>query len=198
MHIRTEEALDLCLSEPSAAVVDVLKRLDGDLVILGIGGKIGSTLGHMAVRAIRLAGIKKKVYGVSRFSEPGVKEKLQSLGIEAVACDLLDRGAVQHLPLAQNVIFMAGRKFGTSGGGESLTWVMNTVVAANVAEYYRNSRIVAFSTGCVYPLATAASGGCTEAIRRNRLENMRNPVLDGKGFLNIMLPKTELRFCCFV
>ncbi|MFA6929227.1 MAG: NAD-dependent epimerase/dehydratase family protein [Lentisphaeria bacterium] len=165
MYIRTEEALDKQLSEPSPAVVDLLKRLDGDLVILGIGGKIGSTLGHMAVRAIRLAGVKKKVYGVSRFSEPGVKEKLQSLGIETVVCDLLNREAVQQLPPARNVIFMAGRKFGTSGGGESLTWAMNTVLAANVAEYYRNSRIVAFSTGCVYPLATAASGGCTEATR---------------------------------
>ncbi len=163
--IVTESELDLRLSEPSLALVDFFRRLDGDLAILGIGGKIGLSLGQMAVRAVELSGVKRKVYGVSRFSEPDAKEKLLSFGVEAVACDLLDREAVRELPLVKNVIFMAGRKFGTSGGGESVTWAMNTAVPANVAEHFRESRIVVFSTGCVYPLATAASGGCTEETR---------------------------------
>ena len=165
MNIHNEEELDLMLSEPSAATVELMKRLDGDIAILGIGGKIGASLGRMAVRAIKQAGVQKKVFGISRFSEPANQQKLAALGLEVIACDLLDRKMVNDLPQAKNIIFMAGRKFGTSGGGEMLTWTMNTIVAANVAEHYRNSRIVAFSTGCVYPLATPSSGGCTEAIR---------------------------------
>jgi len=163
--IKTEFDLDLRLSEPSLSLVEFFVRLDGDLVILGIGGKIGSSLGQMAVRAVELSGIKRKVYGVSRFSDAGTKEKLESFGVEAISCDLLDREAVRRLPQVKNVIFMAGRKFGTSGGGEAMTWAMNTAVPANVAEHFHASRIVVFSTGCVYPLATAASGGCTEDTR---------------------------------
>ena len=163
--IGTEEALELRLSDPSLALVEYFHRMDGDLLILGIGGKIGVSLGRMAIRAVELSGVKRRVYGVSRFSEVGTKEKLLSFGVEAIACDLLDRDAVSRLPRVKNVIFMAGRKFGTSGGGEALTWAMNTAVPANVAEHFRESRIVVFSTGCVYPLATAASGGCTEATR---------------------------------
>jgi nucleoside-diphosphate-sugar epimerase len=163
--ISSEADLALRLSEPSFALVDFFSRLDGDLAILGIGGKIGFSLGHMAMRAVEQSGVKRKVYGVSRFSESGVKENLLSCGVEAIACDLLDRDAVRALPRVKNVIFMAGRKFGTSGGGENMTWAMNTAVPANVAEHFRGSRIVVFSTGCVYPLATAASGGCTEETR---------------------------------
>ena len=161
--ILTEKDLDLSLSIPSQALVDYFKRLDGDLAILGIGGKIGLSLGQTAMRAVELSGVKRKVYGVSRFSEAGAQDKLLEYGIETRACDLLEREAVKKLPHVKNVIFMAGRKFGTSGGGEHLTWAMNTLVPANVAEHFRGSRIVVFSTGCVYPLTTAASGGCTEA-----------------------------------
>ncbi|NMA43208.1 MAG: NAD(P)-dependent oxidoreductase [Oligosphaeraceae bacterium] len=163
--ILNETELEFHLSEPSPALVDFFTRLDGDLAILGIGGKIGFSLGQMAIRAVARSGVKRKVYGISRFSDTGVKEKLLSCGIEAIVCDLLDRDAVNNLPRVKNVIFMAGRKFGTSSGGECTTWAMNTAVPANVAEHFRESRIVVFSTGCVYPLATAASGGCTEETR---------------------------------
>ena len=160
-----EEELELMLSEPSDATVEMMRRLDGDIAILGIGGKIGAGLGRMAARAIQAAGVDKKVCGISRFSEPGLAEKLESWGVKCISCDLLDREAVSRLPQVKNVIFMAGRKFGTSGGGEALTWAMNTAVPANAAEHYRQSRLVVFSTGCVYPLAEAVSGGCTEETR---------------------------------
>jgi len=165
MNINNETELDDLLSTPTPAAVDAVRQLDGDLAIMGISGKIGISLGRMAVRAVRQAGVTKKVYGVARFSEPGSKEKLAELGVEPLVCDLLDRHAVAQLPKVNNVIFMAGRKFGTAGGGEALTWVMNTLAAANVAEHYQGSRMVVFSTGCVYPLVTAASGGCPETTR---------------------------------
>ena len=153
--------LEELLSVPSAELVAMMKRLDGDLMILGIAGKMGVTMGRLALRAIREAGVSKRVIGVARFSHPEEREKLRSWGVETIACDLLDREAVRQLPRVRNVIFMAGRKFGTAGS-EAQTWAMNTLAPAYVAEHFRDSRIVAFSTGCVYPLVDAASGGCTE------------------------------------
>ncbi len=163
MKVTTEEELDLLLSEPTPATIELMRRLDGDIAILGIGGKIGPTLGRMASRAVADAGVQKKIYGVSRFSEAGLEEKLETWGIDAISCDLLDRCAVGTLPDAKNVIFMAGRKFGTSGEGEALTWAMNAILPAIVAERYKASRIVAFSTGCVYPLVDSTRGGSVEA-----------------------------------
>ncbi len=165
LHFCDESSLDFHLSDPSSALVDYFRVLDGDLAILGIGGKIGFSLGRMALRAVELSAVPRKVYGVSRFSESGLQAQLSSCGIETIACDLLDREAVGRLPQVRNVIFMAGRKFGTSGGGEHLTWAMNTALPANVAEHFRDGRIVVFSTGCIYPLATAASGGSSEETR---------------------------------
>ncbi|MBN2154153.1 MAG: NAD(P)-dependent oxidoreductase [Candidatus Lokiarchaeota archaeon] len=165
MDITNEEELDSLLSEPSPALVTEIARIDGDIAILGIGGKIGPTLGRMAARAVDRAGVDKAVYGVSRFSEAGLRKKLDSWGVESVSCDLLDRDSVAKLPDARNVIFMAGRKFGTSGGGEATTWAMNAVLPSIVADRYRNGRIVVFSTGCVYPLVGAAGGGSVEADR---------------------------------
>jgi nucleoside-diphosphate-sugar epimerase len=161
--IRDEEQLDDLLSQPSPELVELMKRLDGDIIILGIAGKIGVSLGRCALNAIRQAGVRKRVCGVARFSTPGSREKIESYGIETIACDLLDRDAVAALPQMENVIYMAGRKFGTDGR-EDLTWMMNTVVADNVTRHFRDSRIVAFSTGCVYPLVTAATGGCDEDV----------------------------------
>jgi len=155
--------LEELLSIPSAELVEMMKRLPGDIMILGIAGKMGVTMGRLALRAIREAGVPKKVIGVARFSNPKEREKLQSLGIETIACDLLDQEAVRRLPQAENVIFMAGRKFGTDGS-EAQTWAMNVLAPAFVADRFRDSRIVAFSTGCVYPLVGVGSGGCTEEI----------------------------------
>ncbi len=159
--LETEEQLDERLSRPTPELIEDLARLPGDIVLLGVGGKMGPTLARMARRAADEAGERRHVIGVSRFSEPGVREELEAAGVETIACDLLDRAAVARLPDAPNVIFMAGRKFGSTGD-EARTWAMNTYVPALVAERYRDARIVVFSSGNVYPLVPVASGGATE------------------------------------
>lgn len=156
-----EDHLDDFLSLPSDALIGMMKRLPGDIMILGIAGKMGLTMGKRAVNAINAAGCAKTVYGVSRFSRQTDRDKLESWGIKTIVCDLLDRHEVNKLPQVPNIIFTAGRKFST-GGNESATWAMNTLVPGNVAEQFKNSSIVAFSTGCVYPLMGSGSGGATE------------------------------------
>ena len=159
--IRTETELESYLSEPTDAVVAAIAALKGDILILGVGGKMGPTLAKQAKRAIDRAGITKSVIGVSRFSTPGVKENLQKVGIETITADLLSESNLQNLPDTQNVILMAGRKFGSTGN-ESLTWAMNGYMPGRVAERFRNSRLVIFSTGNVYPLTPISYGGATE------------------------------------
>ena len=149
--IESESQLEVLLARPTDALVEFIRNLEGDLIILGIAGKMGVSLGHLAVAAIRQAGVKKAVCGVARFSNTRTREYLESIGVRTIQCDLLDRAAVASLPQTRNVVFMAGRKFGTAGA-KSLTWAMNTMVPANVGEHFRFSNIVAFSTGCVYPL----------------------------------------------
>lgn len=161
--IDTEAELDAVLSRPYPELVEMMKRLEGDIAILGIAGKMGVTMGLAAVQAIRQAGVKKTLYGVSRFSDPAAAATLEQAGIVPIRCDLLDRAAVAKLPVTPNVIFMAGRKFGTTGE-EDLTWAMNTLVPSHVGEHFATSRIVVFSTGCVYPFVTLAQGGCTEDV----------------------------------
>ncbi|MGH9495651.1 MAG: NAD-dependent epimerase/dehydratase family protein [Candidatus Sulfotelmatobacter sp.] len=161
MRIETEEELEEMLSRPDEATVRAMAALDGDLIILGAGGKMGPSLARLARRAYDQAGVKKRVIAVARFSNPTLPPLLQADGIETIACDLLDREALARLPEAPNVVFMAARKFGTSGE-EYLTWAMNTYLPGLVAERYRNARIVSFSTGNVYPLMRSAQGGATE------------------------------------
>ncbi len=132
--------------------------MPGDLLVLGVGGKMGPTLARMARRAAP----HKRVIGVARFSEPGLRDSLQRQGIECIAADLLSREQLAALPDAPNVVFMAGRKFGSSGS-EWLTWAMNGHVPALVAERYAGSRIVAFSTACVYPFVDVAGPGAPES-----------------------------------
>ncbi len=161
-HCPTNDAeLDDLLATPSVALIDCMRRLDGDLAILGIAGKMGRSLGEAAMRASAAAGVRRTIYGVSRFSTPGDRQAIAATGILPVTCDLLDPAAVAKLPAAKHVVFMAGRKFGTDGR-EGLTWAMNTIAPANVARHYAGSRIVAFSTGCVYPLVSPSQGGCRE------------------------------------
>ena len=157
-RIEDVEQLEDVLTTPGAALVRDLARLDGDILVLGVGGKMGPTLAGLARRAAP----GKRVIGVARFSEQGLEERLRQAGIETIACDLLDREALAALPEVANVVFMAGRKFGTAGG-EHLTWAMNVLMPALVAERFRGSRIVAFSTGCVYPYVPVGSQGATEA-----------------------------------
>jgi nucleoside-diphosphate-sugar epimerase len=157
-HFRDVDHLEDVMTTPSPVLAVELAAVDGDIIILGIGGKIGPTLARLAKRAAP----KKRVVGVARFSEPGVREKLLSWGIECIEADLLDRAQVEALPKLPNVIFMAGRKFGATGN-EDLTWAMNAHVPAIVAEAFAGSRIVAYSTGCVYPYVNIHHGGATEA-----------------------------------
>ncbi len=159
--IENEAQLDELLSLPDQGLIDFMKNLEGDIAILGIGGKMGPTLGRLAVNAIRAAGVKKEVYGVSRFSNAEARANLEAWGVKTISCDLMNREEVAKLPDFPNIIYMAGRKFGTDGS-EELTWAMNVIVPAIVGERFRNSRITAFSTGCVYPLVGANTCGCTE------------------------------------
>lgn len=150
-RIEDEAALEELLSRPSEALRDDLARLEGDLIVLGVGGKVGPTLARLAKRAAP----DKRVVGVARFSDPDVRRRLESWGIETIAADLLDRDAVDDLPKLANVVYMAGKKFGAEQE-KPFTWAMNTHVPALAAEAFRGSRIVAFSTLCVYPFADVA------------------------------------------
>ena len=153
-----EAELEEFMTRPSAALVRDLATAEGDILILGVGGKMGPTLAQLARRAVP----DRRVIGVARFSDPAVEDKLRACGVETIACDLLDREAVAALPRCPNVIFMASRKFGTTGA-LPLTWAMNVAMPSIVAETFRDSRIVAFSTGNVYPFARVAEGGSRES-----------------------------------
>ena len=156
-----EAALEEALSRPTPGAIRALEKCPGDIVILGVAGKMGLTLARMARRALDELGRSDRVIGVARFSNADAQRQLEAVGVETRRCDLLDRDAVAALPDAPNVLFLAGQKFGTSSGPE-LTWAMNTLVPANCAEKYAQSRVVAFSTGCVYPLVAVSSGGPRE------------------------------------
>jgi len=155
-------ALDELLCRPSQALIDDLSTVDGDIMVLGVAGKMGPTLAGLAKAALP----DRRVIGVARFSEPGTRAWLKARGIETIACDLLDESAIQSLPKSPNVVFMAGRKFGAEGD-LSLTWAMNAHVPALVAQAFRNSRIVAFSTGCVYPFVPVNGNGADETLAPN-------------------------------
>ncbi len=159
--MRTISELEAKLAEPSEALIREMAELDGDLMLLGIGGKMGPSLARLALNAIKAAGVNKKVYGASRFSSGGLQDELKADGVDTIAADLLDDGQLQQLPDVKNVIYMAGNKFGTTGN-EHFTWAMNSYLPGRVAEKYRNSRIVVFSTGNVYPITPVKQGGCTE------------------------------------
>jgi nucleoside-diphosphate-sugar epimerase len=167
-RIENEEHLEDLLSEPSPAVIEALARLDGHIVILGVGGKMGPSLARMARRATDAAGARRRVIGVARFSRAGLEEQLRAWGCDTQCCDLLDSDQVNRLPDAPNVIAMTGMKFGTTGQ-EALTWAMNAHVPALIANKYCTSRIVAFSTGNVYGLSPVRLGGALESDTLNPL-----------------------------
>lgn len=151
------DALEEFMTRPTRELSADLARVPGDILVLGVGGKMGPTLARMAKRAAP----ERRIIGVARFSDGGLKEKLEKSGIECVRCDLLDREALEKLPRAPNVVFMAGHKFGAAGN-TALTWAMNVRVPYMVADTFRDSRIVAFSTACVYPFADVTGRGATE------------------------------------
>jgi nucleoside-diphosphate-sugar epimerase len=159
--MRSLRELEEELLKPSQALINDLREVAGDIVILGVGGKMGPSLAKLAKRAIEAAGISKRIIGVSRFSEKGLQEELEAAGIETHAADLLNEHELATAPEAANVLYLAGTKFGTTGK-EAFTWAMNTYLPGRVAERYKHSRIVAFSTGNVYPFTSVASGGPSE------------------------------------
>ena len=161
-NIGTIQELEEHLSRPTDADVAALAKMDGDLLILGAGGKMGPSLCRLARRAADEARAKQRILAVSRFADEASRHHFSAHNIDTIACDLLEPGALAKLPDARNVIFMAARKFGTTGA-EHMTWAMNTFLPGLVAERYGESHIVAFSTGNVYPLKRVNEGGSIES-----------------------------------
>jgi dTDP-4-dehydrorhamnose reductase len=156
-RIDTIETLENLLSEPTPRVLDAMRGNTGNVIVLGAGGKMGPTLARMARRAAETAGVTRRVMAVSRFQSPTARERLDAAGVETIACDLLDEHAVMRLPDASDVLYMAGMKFGATGQA-ALTWAENCLIPASVCRRYASSRIVAFSTGNVYPLVPPGQG----------------------------------------
>jgi len=159
--IESVEQLEDRLATPSAQDRDTIRRLTGNIVILGAAGKMGPSLARRVKRASDLAGVERRVIAVSRFSDPSVMTSLEEAGIAVRRCDLLSPEEIRQLPVCENVLFLSGRKFGSSDRPD-LTWAANTVVPSHVAFHYRDSRIVAFSTGNVYPLVKTSGRGSVE------------------------------------
>jgi nucleoside-diphosphate-sugar epimerase len=160
-RFETVEVLEEFMTAPTPALTRDLAGLKGDIMVLGVGGKMGPTLARMAKRAAP----DKRVIGVARFSEPGLRERLESQGVECIACDLLDRAAIERLPKIDNIVFMAGHKFGAAGNPD-FTWAMNVAVPYMVAETFTQSRFTVFSTACVYPFVDVNGRGADESVPR--------------------------------
>ena len=155
------ESLEQELLTPSDALVADMRMIQGDIILLGVAGKMGPGMAQLARKAADRAGVKKRIIGVSRFSDPDTRAELEVNGVETLAADLLNEDDLAALPDAPNVLYLAGHKFGTTGN-EAFTWAMNAYLPGRVAERYRNSRIVAFSTGNVYPFSPVTEGGPSE------------------------------------
>ncbi len=160
-YYKNEEELEEALSRPGKALIEQFKSLKGDIMFLGVAGKMGVSMAKMAKRAITAGGGTNRIIGVARFNTPGQQDYLEKHGISTFKGDLTDKAFLQSLPDAQNIFYLAGQKFGTAGN-EPLTWAMNSYLPGLVAERFRSSDIVAFSTGCVYPLVPVNSAGSKE------------------------------------
>jgi nucleoside-diphosphate-sugar epimerase len=152
--------LEDALSTPSAALVADLKSLKGDILVLGAGGKLGPSLVRLALRAV---GDSKTITAVSRFSDAALADGLAAAGAKIISADITDEAALARLPDAENVVFLVGSKFGSTGR-EADTWYTNAYLPGRVAERFKSSRIVALSTGNVYPFTPVGSGGPTETM----------------------------------
>lgn len=156
-------SLEQRMLEPSPALIEDVSRIKGDILLLGVAGKMGPAMARVARRAVDAAGTGQRVIGVSRFSNPASRAELEDVGVETIPANLLDDQELAGLPDAPNVIYLAGHKFGTTGN-ESYTWAMNTYLPGRVAERYKHSNIVAFSSGNVLPFVPVTSGGASEDI----------------------------------
>ena len=159
--ITDADTLEARLTEPRPALVEAMSGLEGDILILGAGGKMGPTLATLAAKATKAAGGSRKITAVSSWSQPGLRERLESMGVHTLAANLLDPAALAALPDTPNLIYMVGRKFGSSGA-EWSTWTTNVWLAGQVARRFRESRVVMFSSGNIYPFVPISSGGATE------------------------------------
>lgn len=160
-QIQSEEQLDELLSEPSAAVLATFRQVSGDILLLGVAGKMGLTMARMAKRAVELIGTPRRIIGVARFSSPASEQWLHRYGIETISGDLLDTQFLRSLPVTPNVIYLVGMKFGSTGQ-EAQTWAVNTLLPAQAAQHFARSRIVALSTGNIYGLVPASGHGSVE------------------------------------
>lgn len=161
-RIETEEQLEMLLTQPSTALQDFIHSVASPLLILGAGGKMGPTLAILAKRAAEAAHHPLEIIGVSRFGDSSLMARLNRHGVKTVTGDLLDPVTVRSLPETQNLIYLVGLKFGTAHN-PSTTWAVNTLVPAHVADRYRRARIVALSTGNVYPMSAVSGAGSREA-----------------------------------
>jgi len=160
--IETESALDELLTRPNPALVEFIKTVHTPLLLLGAGGKIGPTLAVLAQRTAQQAGHKLDILAASRFTDETTRRWLEDHDVRTISCDLVDGDNLRQLPDAENIIYLAGLKFGTTQN-PAATWAMNTLAPANVCTRYPHSMIVALSSGSIYPLVAVNSGGATES-----------------------------------
>jgi nucleoside-diphosphate-sugar epimerase len=184
--ISTVAELEDILSTPSEALIQSMKRLNGDIMVLGAGGKVGPTMAMLAKRAMDAAGVKKKVIAVDVAPLAALEKK----GIEAIKCDMMDLDAMGKLPKVENIVYMVGRKFGSTGS-EHLTWAVNVIVPYHAARTFTKSRIAAFSTGCVYPVMDIKTGGATEQVPANPIGEYAMSCLGRERMFDVFAEKGE-------
>jgi len=199
-YIKTQDELDLLLSRPGAQLLESIRNFKSPLVIVGAGGKIGPTLAVMARRAADAAGYALEVIAVSRFNTTAsARAWLEQRGVTTLSCDLLRADSIGQLPDSQNVIYLAGQKFGT-GKSPALTWAVNVVASARVAERYSRARLVALSTANVYALSEVSNGGSMESDPLTPLGEYANSTVGRERILEFFsvrdgIPLTLLRLC---
>lgn len=157
----TTAELDELISTPTDAVIEAVGQCDGRFAVLGAGGKMGFHVSLMLRRALEKLNRREPVVTVSRFGSVETRQQFANAGFETVCADLSSADEISELPEYENVFYLAGVKFGTSGNPELLTR-MNVLMPQLVARHFQRSRIVALSTGCVYSFTTPESGGSTE------------------------------------
>ena len=192
----TVEKLEDLETTPSAALIEDMKKIEGDIMVLGAGGKMGVTLCILAKRAIDAAGLDKRVIAVSRFSSEAARNELTSKGVDIISCDLQDQAQLNALPEIPNIIFMAGLKFGTDGG-EWKTWGMNATLPAFVVEKFKKSRFVVFSSGNIYPLCPLADGGSLETDKTGPIGEYTMSVLARERAFEYGANKYGTKVCIF-